>query len=653
MPVEVRTRRVRVLSVAAALASAWSIACGTPQVVASGSSNLPAMGSGAPANSGAPQAGAMAQTAAAPPLSAASPPANTAAAAGNTAPTAGNTATPAPAVSMVAGSGAAGAVPVDSNGCPTFDSSFAAIQKVIFEGHGCTASACHGQAVSGGLDLRPDAAYEHLVNAKSTSSQLARVQPGTATDSFLYQKLAAATNPSMVKTMGSPMPVGTAPLSAKELEAMRVWILQSAPKTGNVADPVTGNNIGTLLDACVPAAKPIKAVPLEAPAADEGVQFVLPGYLLKAGIEQEQCKPFAYDFTDKIPAAYKDVGRNVMFVNGSRVLQDPSSHHMVVWDPTKALSTVPMTGWTCDGGDRNGEPCSGSNVDCGPASVCAGPATPGTLCDFDTQAIASNNADPLETLKALGTLLATGLPAQVANTQSPQEYVPPFDGGVYWELPLKGVLWFNSHAFNLTTEDTVLDARMNFYFAKEQTRQMIPVNVVKNEVPDGLAPFTKQTYCSTAVIPQNNSIAMMTGHTHKHGKHFWAKDATGKQIYESFVYNDPIYAHFEPWLEFNASDEASRTIEFCAEFNNGVKPDGTPDVQLVTRKSRMPPPNATCTPVACTAGKVGQKCSMNSDCDSAAGAKDGECDACPITTGLTTENEMFVLMPWLVLPPKN
>jgi hypothetical protein len=175
---------------------------------------------------------------------------------------------------------------------------------------------------------------------------------------------------------------------------------------------------------------------------------------------------------------------------------------------------------------------------------------------------------------------------------------------------------------------------------------------VKNEVPDGLAPFTKQTYCSTAVVPPNNSIAMMTGHTHRHGQHFWAKDSLGKTIYESYVYNDPIYQHYEPWLEFNGADEKSRTIEFCAEFNNGLTKDGTPDVKLVTRKSKMPPPNATCTPVACTAGKIGAKCSANADCDSTAGAKDGECDACPITTGLTTENEMFVLMPWYVQPAK-
>jgi hypothetical protein len=81
-----------------------------------------------------------------------------------------------------------------------------------------------------------------------------------------------------------------------------------------------------------------------------------------------------------------------------------------------------------------------------------------------------------------------------------------------------------------------------------------------------------------------------------------------------------------------------------------VKKDGSPDVDLVTRASRMPE-RGTCTPVACVAGKVTAACTTDHDCDSAPGESDGDCDACPITAGQTTENEMFVLMNWYVLPP--
>jgi hypothetical protein len=141
----------------------------------------------------------------------------------------------------------------------------------------------------------------------------------------------------------------------------------------------------------------------------------------------------------------------------------------------------------------------------------------------------------------------------------------------------------------------------------------------------------------------------MTGHTHRRGEHFWVTDPAGKQIYENFVYNDPAYTHYDPWLEFPSADAAQRTLKFCATFNNGVKEDGSPDYDLVTRASRMPK-RTSCTPVACVAGKETAACTTNADCDSEPGKGDGICDACTITAGTTTENEMFVLMPWLILP---
>jgi len=98
-------------------------------------------------------------------------------------------------------------------------------------------------------------------------------------------------------------------------------------------------------------------------------------------------------------------------------------------------------------------------------------------------------------------------------------------------------------------------------------------------------------------------------------------------------------------MRFDAADEAQRTLTYCVDYNNGVHDDGTPDTRLVTRLSTMPD-RTTCTPVACVAGKVGAPCHGAADgasCDSSPAAGDGQCDACPITAGATTENEMFVL----------
>lgn len=555
------------------------------------------------------------------------------------------------------------------SGCATFEGSYDAIQTLIFERHGCAAAACHGDAKVGGLDLRREQAWESLVDVASTNNSFARVQPGTAKESYLYLKLKAATEQGSVEITGSPMPVGSAPLSAKELAAIELWILKGAPKTGNVANE-NGVDVGSLLDACLPAATPVKSPPLEAPAADEGVQIIMPRYTLEAQTETEQCTPFVFDFSAQVPERLKDTARNVMYTKSYRLRQDPQSHHLIVWNPGKDLSSIKADDpdWTCRGGDNEGKHCNAqkANADCGALGVCAGKSTPGALCGIDTLAFGSGSPeDVIAGLLGLGPRQLTleelasfaeiaskgGMPEQLANAQAPQQYLPAQDG-VYWEIPMRGILWADSHAFNLTEQDTTLDARMNFYFADKLEREMKRISdSSKNGIADGQPPFTRKTYCSSYKVPQNYSLAMMTGHTHRHGEHFWVKDPKGQQIYESFDYNDPVFKRYDPWLTFTSAVEAERTMEFCATFNNGLTKDDRPDVQLVTRQSRMLE-RVGCTPVACTKGKVTEACKTNTDCDTRAGAGDGECDACPITAGQSTENEMFVLMPWLVLPPK-
>ncbi len=56
--------------------------------------------------------------------------------------------------------------------CPTFDSTFEAIQSVVFEQAGCANSLCHGAAKQGGLDLTPLNAYDSLMTVASQGSTL-------------------------------------------------------------------------------------------------------------------------------------------------------------------------------------------------------------------------------------------------------------------------------------------------------------------------------------------------------------------------------------------------------------------------------------------------------------------------------------------------
>ncbi len=95
---------------------------------------------------------------------------------------------------------------------------------------------------------------------------------------------------------------------------------------------------------------------------------------------------------------------------------------------------------------------------------------------------------------------------------------------------------------------------------------------------------------------------------------------------------------------------ADRTLTYCAVYNSGVAPDGSPDVAAVTRLSRKPA-RSTCKPVACAEGRVGEPCAGKDDdttCDTSPGEGDGMCDACAITGGQTSDDEMFVTIgTWL------
>ena len=121
----------------------------------------------------------------------------------------------------------------------------------------------------------------------------------------------------------------------------------------------------------------------------------------------------------------------------------------------------------------------------------------------------------------------------------------------------------------------------------------------------------------------------------------------------TILYSDPLYRKFEPPVLFSSPDPAERTLHYCGLFNNGVAEDGSPDPETVTRFSRLP--NSVfvpgvpgrCKPVACAAGRIGAACNGVDDdatCDSSPGAGDGDCDACRITGGESTENEMFILI---------
>jgi len=530
--------------------------------------------------------------------------------------------------------------------CKSFDSTFDAIQTSVFEGQGCTNDTCHGSARSGGLDLRAGFAYSELLEKKSTGTSLVRVQPGAPTESYLYLKLAAATNPDAdYDIANSPMPVGLPPLSPERLEAVRLWIQGGAPEKGAVGDPTKGgtsDTIANLLSVCLPPAEPVKIAPLEAPPPDEGIQFTAPTWRLGAGKEREVCVASYYDFSDRVPDEFKSPDGKSFYTNGSRLRQNPASHHYILSNPLleASFATDPsFGGWRCYGGDR-------PDAECDPldAAACGDGGTCGSELKDN---IACLNYGPVKA--GFDGFLGAGL---IENVQSANQYLPPRDG-VYRELPIKGFLYHNTHGFNLTDQEAEINSRLNVLFAKDRKRRLVQaIDYSMVGAAAGIAPYTTKEICGNHVAPSGAELIRLTSHTHKRGKRFWVTVPGGEMIYESFIYSDPLYKEFEPSIRFDGASDDERTLRICALFNNGVAENGSPDPEAVTRASRMPD-RTTCKAVACTAGKVGAACAGADDgasCDSAPGEGDGVCDACAITAGATTENEMFVVMPWYLLP---
>ena len=516
-----------------------------------------------------------------------------------------------------------------------FTSTFDGIQKVIFDGNGCSQDACHGIAKQNGLQLTAGVSYQNLFEVPSVGSNLNRVQPGDKDRSFLWLKVAAKTDPSQlppgVQVGGAPMPNNLPAISAGELEALRLWIYSGAPQTGTIA------GTETLLNACLPPPEPITIKPLAPPAPGQGVQFVMPPWKLEAHSEHEICFATYYDISKQVPKQFQDPSGTLFRFDGQDLRQDPQSHHLILNRYVGSADDIhdPSFGtWTCNGGAKNGQTCEPTDLTSCGSGTCISTVQQSFAClGFGPQQ--SNQGAPFYAIGG----------AQTA--QSTIDYLP----GVFAQIPMKGIFYWNSHAFNLTDEDTIMHARLNYYFASAQQFPAQPIFDTSMIFAANAPPYTTQTICNDFTLPQGARLFNLSSHTHHHGKHFTVNAPDGSLIYESFVYNDPANLNFDPPMAFDSPDPVQRTLHYCSLYNNGVNADGSPDVSLVTRRSLTPQSAKNtiglCTPIECVSGKIGARCRGVGDdrtCDSAPGANDGSCDACAIKGGESTQNEMFILI---------
>jgi hypothetical protein len=258
--------------------------------------------------------------------------------------------------------------------------------------------------------------------------------------------------------------------------------------------------------------------------------------------------------------------------------------------------------------------------------------------------------------------------------------VPP--GGVFGVLPTEGVIVWNSHAFNLFERPVTNEQWWTIYFASPEDRRFPfqgifdSTDIFVQRVP----PFEEREYCRTITFPVGTRIFEFSSHTHERGRLFriWgpgiqescrstidAPDACrpepGPPIFITTEYNDPTVLNLnDSMFVLDDPDPASRRFKFCSIYDNGFT--NPLDVKR-NSTSPIPPqfgnfaPGGKCyypgfggtivdAGIACLDGpRKGEPCGGDDRvCDSSPGAGDGVCDACPLVGGVTTDDEMFILL---------
>jgi len=554
--------------------------------------------------------------------------------------------------------GSSPSAPVPSGPCT---STWEAVRRSIFTAHRCTASNCHGSmAPAGGLDLTGDQAYDHLVfqNAQaSLAKPMSRVFPGEERLSFLYLKLAAASDPSVLPPGGgAPMPTGSAALSADELAGLRLWIRAGAPREGVVA--------GTqdLLDCSQPAqGTPNKSPRPPAPEPSKGFQLRSGPWDLGPGGENEVCFGTYYDLTDvapewaRTPCTIGGVKQTCVAYDHRQLVQDAQSHHSIlrIYGGSTPPTDPTFGKWRCAGtGDQVGVACnpmslgvpaSAGGGDCGANAVCQTEPTKSFLC------IGWGPSD-----RTGASVLAGGSQAPVSTSEYPE--------GVYAVIPIKGVVTWDSHGFNLTNEATSIEQYLSFQYAmkEDQRSEMVQIFDASRVFSMSIPAYQQLEMCNTYVLPQYARLHELSSHVHKRGILWrsWLPPNTpdcrpeagcapnpGAPDQISKVYNDAVVTRYTPALTFDGADPASRTIKYCSLFDNGKeKPD------LLKRRSQLPEGATDCGifDLYCYGGtNPGAACfGIDGLCQGG-----GKCDACTVLGGETTADEMFLLLGEYYLEP--
>ncbi len=583
--------------------------------------------------------------------------------------------------------------------CDSFANTYDLIQKAIFENRGCTAELCHSSVEpAGGLDLTEGNSYASLIDVEAqTAAGFKRVDPGNRANSLLWINVAAKTTPGEIQAPVRAMPLGPNTLSGAEVEALRLWI-----ESGGATRTETVPGTAELLEACLPEPEPIAIQPLAPPPPGKGIQLKMPIWQLDGQSESEVCFTSYFDLTDQIPAEFLSEDGTSFRYKRVEIRQDPLSHHLIVdFFRGNVEPNDPRWGaYRCRGGEVEGNDCDPLDLGaCGEGACATDPDAEAIAC------IGFGPQSGLSTLTSGGFAFAQETTTVFDFPQNVFDETP-IKGNVLWNSHAfnltrkRGKLeaWVNIY---FPEPDEQVFPQQQIFNVNKIFWDVPFVNFLS---PRRVLPFQEQEVChvhtfgtpperyvdagQTLSPGQTAHVFEISTHMHKHGKRFqvfhgifecedgpqageacspfqaeMCPSSTCTEVggrspddalfYTNFIYNDPLVLRFDDPLEFSGDAPVEdRSFTYCAHYENGL----APNIQDVKRRSTSPPGGLIFDIVTiggpcpesqtrCIGGPShNQRCNGDDAlCDSTAGAGDGDCDACPLTGGFRTEDEMFIL----------
>ena len=403
----------------------------------------------------------------------------------------------------------------DAVGTGPIDGTFARLQQQVLI-PSCATAGCHDGTGAGGLTLSGSGAYTDLVgavpsHAGARQAGLRRVTPFHADSSQLYQRLLSPTHRLPVD-LGPVMPVGTAPLTAGQVEYVLQWIAAGAPRRGEVADAAL------LADRTPKSAASFQ--PLDAPAAGTGVQLRVAPFTVTARFERELF-------------VYRRVATEDLYVRRIQFRMRPSSHHFVLYGMAPTMPSYLVPAWDAVRDIRNPD---------------------GTM-----------NVTNMVTM---------GYHVFFGGSMQP-EFAYDFPTGVALKVPAGTGLDLNVHYANRGDAPISGEAAVNLYTVPVAQVTKVARTLNWGNQAITLPPGQRTTIEKTFTVTDSTTIFALTSHTHRLGERFVIRIAggprAGQVLYENTDWEHPAFLLLPQPVRLGPGEGLTSVVTYHNTTGNTVR----------------------------------------------------------------------------------